>query len=424
MFGNTAVLSGPYCPIRKGFRYLGNFSVMVKLRDIEQVFFAVLQEDSDREEINRRIRAFKEKDWQELRDFSVKNRLFPQLYSRLLNLNLENTSLAFISKFKDLYVFNLKENIILERELVNIISVFRRSNMPVIPLKGPLLAIYIYGDLALRQASCDLDLLIPTEKINDTIKLLETMGYHFHRQIDIVYQRSTHQASLSRQDKELGKNITIDLHWNIVEQWNIVDNYFLNSSNEFWRSAKKTTIDGYSVLAFSTEYLLLYLVLIMMFRESPIEIRYIYDIHRLITRFNRKINWESLIICARTLNLNTVLFFTLKLSQDFFHTDLAQGVLDELRPKFLKENLGNLWLNKKNISRLSKKFALRFTAYYFVNPYLISKNISDWIRMVYKNIFKPMEEVMWCYNQPSSRISYSLYIKRLLKPFTQYFSQK
>lgn len=65
MFGNTTVLSDPHCLIRKGFRYLGNFSVMVKLRDIEQVFFAVLQEDSDREEINRRIRAFKEKDWQD-----------------------------------------------------------------------------------------------------------------------------------------------------------------------------------------------------------------------------------------------------------------------------------------------------------------------------------------------------------------------
>ena len=61
-------------------------------------------------------------------------------------------------------------------ELRGILQAFAAAAIPVIPLKGPMLAERIYGGIALRQ-SCDLDLLVRPEHIGSASSQLEKLGF-------------------------------------------------------------------------------------------------------------------------------------------------------------------------------------------------------------------------------------------------------
>lgn len=377
----------------------------------EQIFLDILREDSNRDEINQKIHYFNKNNWQTLTDFSIKNGLFPAFYIRLSRLNLENIPSEFLSKLKNLYIFNLKTNIILERDLFKILSIFRESNIAVIPLKGPFLARYLYQDLALRQTSCDLDLLVPQEKLQDAEDILQTIGYYTDDKRRTGYHKFCREIPFFKKNSEL-QNFYIDLHWDIR------DRFIRTHNSDFWLNAKEINIDGYPILVPSCEDLLLYIALISIYDYSFVQIKYLYDLHRLISRFGEKINWQFCLKKAKQFSLDAALFFALKLSQDFFHTDLPKGLLNAIKPDFIKENLLKLWINKTNVLRFGTKFASSFTWHNFVSRYLFSADFFDCIRMICQKIFKPMEEVMWIYNQPLSKVSYSLYIKRLLKPIS------
>jgi len=386
---------------------------MVKIRDIEEIFLGALQEDNNNKgEINKKTRYFKDSDWQVLSDLSVKNGLFPVFYKRLLSLDLENIPPEFLSKLKTLYLINLKRNIILERELFDIISYLKENNIPVIPLKGPTLAKFLYGDLSLRVISCDLDLLIEHSKVKTAQKRLADKGYYFdsrYETADFSY-RFRRQIVLQRKI-EGGGYMFLDLHWDFRDQFSHTH------LQDFWLNAVNISFDGHQILMPSPEDLLLYLILISISDFDFIQIKYLYDIHRLVTAFGRHINWDALAVKANQVWLDTALFFSLKLSQELFNTrGIPKEMLDSLEPSDIRYNLLRLWINKRNILRAREKISRGYAWRYFISSYALSKGIFDCMPIIYRKIFLPMDEVMGFYNQPLDKRSYFLYIKRLLKP--------
>jgi hypothetical protein len=176
-------------------------------------------------------------------------------------------------------------------------------------------------------------------------------------------------------------------------------------------------LDGKEILLPSNEDLLLYLTFTAINYFRFIEIKYLYDIHRLITGFAKDINWDSVANEAKQLNLDTALFFALSLAKDLFGTDISKEVLGRLRPGFIKERICKIWINKTSVLRLKEKIAPDYIWRLFAYNYLYSKNIFGCIIKMFKRIFRPMGEVMGMKGRPISEVSYSLYIKRLLKPF-------
>ena len=384
---------------------------MAKIGDIEEVFLQVLQEDNNKGEISSKIDNFTQNDWQTLVTLSIRSGLFPTFYTRLLNLNLRNIPSEFLFKLKKLYLQNLKRNIILEKELRCILSVFKESNIPVIPLKGPILARYLYGDLSLRQTSVDLDLLVHQENIKDAYIILKNFDYNPDKKItDAIHKFNNHEIRFYSTATS-PKISLVDLHWDIC--YKSISTHI----KTLWKDVREIDLDGYSILVPSNEDLFLYLTLLSIFDYNSIQIRYLYDLHKLIVIFGKEINWEVLIGKARQFNLKTALYFSLKLSQELFDTDLPKGILATLRPPFIKEKVCELWINRTNILKINRKVFWTYVLYYLINNYLCSDNIFDGTRMCYKKIFVSMEEAMWICNQPLSKVSYSLYIKRLLDPF-------
>jgi hypothetical protein len=393
-------------------------------RAIETVFLRLLREDSDREEVNRRIRYLKDSDWQALSDFSVASGLLPLFYTRLTSLRLENIPPGFLSCLKALYLVNLKKNILLEKELFKIISHFKENNIPLVPLKGPALARFLYDDLSLRQASCDLDLLVRKEQFEETEYALKKIGFAPTAEGEDASRRNFNLKYY----RELGfvkdsNGLLVELHIDMRQLFTFAP------LEDFWSNLKEVELEGNKILMPSGECLLVYLSLAAMSINEFVELRYLYDIHTLMSKFRKKLDLRELQSKLKDARYGAAVFFALRLSGGFFGTDIPADFLKEISPNGVKASFLNLWINKGNVLRRRKNAGYSwyyfFTAWhYFVSSYLYSKGVFDCIRIIYRKIFFPLEELAACYNLAPSKAAHFLYIKRVFKPVSNLLLRK
>jgi len=95
-------------------------------------------------------------------------------------------------------------------QLSNILGVLSSRGIPVIPFKGPVLAMKAYGDLSLRSFR-DLDFLIHHGQIEVVLSLLRELGYHNeHGLSPRQWQAFKNYAG---QDIMFGEGVPVEPHW-------------------------------------------------------------------------------------------------------------------------------------------------------------------------------------------------------------------
>jgi hypothetical protein len=101
------------------------------------------------------------------------------------------------------------------QSLAGVLEALNHAGVPVMPLKGPLLSLQMYGDVGLRQSK-DLDILVAREDVVKTQECLETLGW----------RRTADYASLTRRQSEFNlryeqhigyvhprRGCELELHW-------------------------------------------------------------------------------------------------------------------------------------------------------------------------------------------------------------------
>jgi hypothetical protein len=74
---------------------------------------------------------------------------------------------------------NGKRNRLLFEELLELLTLFEQNDIPAIPFKGPVLAMLLYGDVALREFG-DLDVYVPADRAARAKRLLTARGCRLH----------------------------------------------------------------------------------------------------------------------------------------------------------------------------------------------------------------------------------------------------
>jgi len=382
---------------------------------IEGIFFPVFNNDTDFEILNKRIGQLDRDSWQELYTFAKENSLLPHFYKQGSVLSFP-PDLKYRLKIQ--YCLGLKRNIILERETWDLLERFRQNNIPTVPLKGPILTRLLYDDMGLRQSCYDLDFLVRKEVVEDAENLLKDIGYQsfneskedFLRFIKLKYARQLHFVKKNG----YAGNISIDLHWDLR-------GFFSDSFLEyFWQCVKETELDGHLILLPTEEALLLYLSLVSLSTFEFVELRYLYDIHSLVSQSRTKLDWQILSERAAEHRLGTYLYFALKLSRHFFNTELPQDLLNRLKPPFIKRKILDMWINEENILFRRKEITSSYTWRYFISNLIATRSFVEVLRAIWKKVFLPASEVMGFYGRPAEKVSYSIYIKRLLKPVCRF----
>jgi len=291
---------------------------------------ALVCEEPEREA---RIRALLQKgiDWTYLLWAARRHGMIPLLYRHLDATCPEAVPRATMDQLRNHFQENARHNVMSTGQLIKLLDLFGAHEVPVIPYKGPTLAAFAYGNLALREF-IDLDVLVRKQDVPRANELLISLGYRrYDPEGDSVQEltRAQEDALLyfwkeyNYVHPDLG--IMVELHWAIIER-----DYALRlDPEELWGRLKQISLGGRPVLTLSQEDLLLILC-IHGCHHLWERLSWICDVAQLIHRHNEEIDWQQLIEQARRLGSERMLFLGLFLASDLLGATLPKEVLQRV----------------------------------------------------------------------------------------------
>ena len=192
-----------------------------------------------------------------------------------------------LAKFKQHYIENSARNTILTAELCHLISLFASEGIEAIPYKGPVLAAFAYGDIALRRF-VDLDIIVKKSDVLKAREILLTEGYTPSKSLSLAQQnlllRTQHNMQFSRDHHRL----IVELHWEVAPH------LFASTVNgeRLWQDLITLDLNGTQVKTFSAEDLLFSLC-VHGSRHLWERLGWICDVAELIRR--RPLDWTALL---------------------------------------------------------------------------------------------------------------------------------
>jgi hypothetical protein len=153
-------------------------------------------------------------DWKYLLDAAGAHGLTPLLYWGLRAVRPEVIPQSLAERFQD----NTRNSVQMAGSLLQLVGLFAREGISVLPFKGPTLAMAAYGNLALRQF-VDLDLYIHKEDALRARDVLMAQGYS----VSVQLNRKWEEAFLRDYD-ELGfrgpaGHPLVELHWGVAPRF-------------------------------------------------------------------------------------------------------------------------------------------------------------------------------------------------------------
>jgi hypothetical protein len=189
--------------------------------------------------------------WDNLLVLASRHGVQPLLFRGLEAAPKGSVPQAVLVKLYAFYRQNASHNLRHAGELHAVVEQFEKHNIPVLAMKGPVLAMQAYGALSLRQFG-DLDILIHPQDFRLAYELLTHMGYH------LVYPLTSElEARLLRTEIELqfrsSNNSFVELHWAVSHRRDMVP----LPASFFWQAPVSVQLPGGSVTTFAPERALL-----------------------------------------------------------------------------------------------------------------------------------------------------------------------
>jgi len=203
--------------------------------------------------------------------------------------------------------------------LLTLLALFEAHGLPVLPYKGPTLALGVYGDLALRPFS-DLDLLVPARAFTHATALLRAQGFRLYRAFE-AESCLVHATT----------RITVDLHRGLVPP----RFHFPLDFARVWQARQPLALAGTPVATLAPEDLLIVLC-VQAVRDawealpppragSDSSLLKIGDIGALL-QASPGLDWERVLADMRRLGGQRMLLFGLCLASELLGTALPEAI--------------------------------------------------------------------------------------------------
>jgi hypothetical protein len=208
--------------------------------------------------------------------------------------------------------------------------------IPVVLLKGAALAATVYPDPSLRPM-CDLDLLVPPERIDDAVGRLRAEGYEDPGP-DLMHNlsRATHHHVHLRGGPSDRRHV--ELHWTLAggegQRHGPDMGWFWDEIESFDSDLLDAGLAPSSLPLFvlTPTAQLLHVAAHLMLQHGGASSRLVwfYDVHRLVEQESGRIDWTELAGRARQFHWSAALAAALERARDWFGTTVPRGVVDEL----------------------------------------------------------------------------------------------
>ena len=251
-------------------------------------------------------------DWNYILTVASRNAVFPLVGRNLL----ENFGDLLPSNVKAVLTGHLHEhlhrNMFLTGKLLEIVGLFDAEHIPILPFKGPVLAVKAYGDVSARQY-VDLDVLVQPKHLESSVRLLQNVGYTPVTNISWLKKSNWHL--LDKKDIYLRSacgRVNVELHWKLSGS-----HFALPfEMNGLWARLENVTLAGLNVKTLPFDDLLIYLCLHGS-RHGWERFGWICDVDKLILS-RPDLDLDEIIEKARQLGCENVLCLGLYLVHEFF----------------------------------------------------------------------------------------------------------
>lgn len=242
---------------------------------------------NDRGVARMRELAAKEIDWQYLFLLARRHSVVPLVHLQLDRHAPDLVPPDILATLKKHRLENAARNALLTAELCRLIARFADSGIDAIPYKGPVLAQFAYGNIALRRF-IDLDVIVRKTDVLKAREILLNEGYTPAKSLSLSQQelllRTQHNLQFSRDNHRL----IVELHWDVAPQ------LFASSVNtdRLWQELITIDLNGTLVKSFSAADLLFSLS-VHGSRHLWERLAWICDVAELIAR--HPIDWSTLL---------------------------------------------------------------------------------------------------------------------------------
>lgn len=278
--------------------------------------------DPEREARIEAIISTNQVDWNYLFQIARRHSVIPLVYSQLRAAASAGVLSDQLAPLKANYQDNVARNSLLTAELCGILQTFEAAEIEAVPYKGPALAVYAYGNLALRRF-VDLDILVRKADVLRAKDLLIARGFTCGTPWTTAQQallmRTQHNLSLSREDGRL----VVELHWEVAP------GLFASSlqAEAFWGRLETIRLNNVTVRSLSAEDLLLSLC-VHGSKHFWERLAWICDVAELVTRVD--LNWSVLLERAQSSGNERMLFLGLYLANVLLTAPLPEHVKRKL----------------------------------------------------------------------------------------------
>ena len=186
-------------------------------------------------------------DWARAVALATSNKVMPLVHATLRAEAEAAVPPLVLDELKTRFEANARFNLRLSTELVRVVRALHGSGVRVLPLKGPVLAQTLYGNLALRQFS-DLDVLTPRADYPRALATVTSMGYRLVRPAADVGPRETEALMRFFGDYTYtfvhpASGVTLEVHWGLSPR----DRFIPVAEAGFWERLGFATLAGETV---------------------------------------------------------------------------------------------------------------------------------------------------------------------------------
>jgi hypothetical protein len=271
-----------------------------------------------------RIRSLlqQEIDWPYLGEVARQNGVVPLLYKSLRAICREAVPQAVLTELRNRFHANLVRNYFLTAELLKLLNLFETHHIPALPLKGPVLAASLYGDVSFREF-VDLDILVRKQDVPAAQELVASRGYVPEQRLTRTQEAASlqvrpHHAFVRDQDR-----VRVELHWRLA-QWQFAPLLAVDCLDDLWQRTGQLSLRGTMVRTLAPEDLLLFLC-VHGAKHLWCSLGWVCDVAELI-RAHPRLDWEKTMAQADRGGSQLRLLLGLHLARDLLGARLPECV--------------------------------------------------------------------------------------------------
>ncbi|MBA7682713.1 hypothetical protein ES703_91065 [subsurface metagenome] len=351
-------------------------------------------------------------DWDYVLQMGKAHGLAPLLYYHLHRIDHNHRiPQPIMDQLHNIYYSNLARNLLLYNESSRVLKSFEEKGIPVVALKGLVLAELVYRNVALRPMA-DVDLLVQKRTLPETMKTLFKLGFKIQPQekrVTVKYMNELHLVKHQENVKHL-PSLIINIHWDLTAPARFKGTTKINTQ-QMISKARPGKVAYSNILVMTPEDQILWVIYHATFQHPFIGLLQLCDVAELIKLEENELDWQVLVKTSRNGRIATAAYYFLSSSKKLLGAPIPNWVLQALAPNLLKRHLLNILFVKSGFLTKCPTYSVPFR--YLLQVLMLDKMINI-LSFLWQAVFPPLEWLAVYYDRPRAKKLYLSHLFSLL----------